>query len=240
MEEPPCASTEIHVFRGADSAEYQEENKFVKVFLKRTKKAKQNLEKHHPEMYRKINEIWEFKRRHSCQDVPHKYVFYLYCCYEEGCMYPRCTQGRSEVEPACYPDGPPLSFVPLPARDPELPVRWDACRQCKPRCSGHYLKPGALKEAFTNGTYIPAKRPSDMLLFTFKAFKHEMPSQNSIIDTSKEVLLSPEDTNVVCSFTSNTSQLSYWGQNICREKGDEQGNKNWSKSKAKAKCEEKY
>ena len=36
----PCASTEIHLVKGAESTAYQEENKLLKVFLKGKKEEK--------------------------------------------------------------------------------------------------------------------------------------------------------------------------------------------------------
>ena len=44
VDKAPCAGTEIHLFRGADSTSHQLENKFLITFLKGTKKAKKKLE----------------------------------------------------------------------------------------------------------------------------------------------------------------------------------------------------
>ena len=41
----PCDSTEINLFRGADSAAYQNENKLVKVFLKGLKRQNKNFKR---------------------------------------------------------------------------------------------------------------------------------------------------------------------------------------------------
>ena len=40
----PWASTEIHLYKGVDSAKYQEENEVLKVFLKGSKVAKSKIE----------------------------------------------------------------------------------------------------------------------------------------------------------------------------------------------------
>ena len=53
----PCGATEIQLYRGASSSEYQQENNLLKIFLKGNKKEKKSLEKNHPEMYAKINSI---------------------------------------------------------------------------------------------------------------------------------------------------------------------------------------
>lgn len=194
----PCASTENHVFRGADSEEYQKENTFVKMYLKGTVEAKEQFKKEHPEMYERINQILKLQARHHCHDVPTKYIFYLRCCYDQGCIHPRCKQGRPEAELTWYPGGPLLSFVPLPSPDPARPFGQDACPQCKSGCSGHYLKPEPLKQAFISGTYKGVKPPSEVLLSTMKKLKYEIPNEEHILEISKKVLLSPEETRMWC------------------------------------------
>ena len=149
----PCASTEIRMYRGADCQEYQNENTFVKMYLKGTVEVKENFKKNNPEMYQRINQILDLQERHRCKDVPCKYIFYLRCCYEKGCIHPRCKQGRPEAEPIWHPDGPPLFLVPLPSPDPARPFGQDACSQCNSQCSGHYLNSQALKQAFIDGNY---------------------------------------------------------------------------------------
>ena len=61
----PCGATDIQLYLGASSSEYQQENNLLKIFLKGNKKEKKALEKNHPEMCAKINSIWELKKRHS-------------------------------------------------------------------------------------------------------------------------------------------------------------------------------
>lgn len=142
------------------------------------------MQKNNPEMYMKISEILDLKRRHLCPGAPTKYVFYLYCCYEKDCIHPHCKQGRPEVEPTWYPGGPPLSFLPLPTVDPEPPFGSNDCSQCKGVCTGHYLKPEQLRKAFASGTYIAPKPPSDVLLSAIKNSKYEMPNENGILELS--------------------------------------------------------
>ena len=149
-------------------------------------------------MYERINQILELQARHHCHDVPTKYIFYLRCCYNQGCIHPRCKQGRPEAELTWYPGGPLLSFVPLPSPDPARPFGQDACPQCKSGCSGHYLKPEPLKQAFISGTYKGVKPPSEVLLSTMKKLKYEIPNEEHILEISKKVLLSPEETRMWC------------------------------------------
>ena len=223
----PCASTEINLFRGADSAAYQNENKLVKVLLKGSKEAKEKLQKDHPDMHGKISAVLDLQSRHLFPGVPSKYVLYLRCCYEKNCIHPRCKQGRPEVEATWYPGGPPLSFLPLPAVDPERSYGSSDCSQCKGVCSGHYLKPEQLREAFRSGTYIASKPPSIVLLSKMTKLKYEMPDENGILELAKEVLLSPEDTRMWCE---HLSQVHHNRVNGAKKKASAK-----QKSKAKAK-----
>ena len=45
VDSTPCASTKIHLVKGAESDAYQEENKLLKVFLKGKKEEKKGIEK---------------------------------------------------------------------------------------------------------------------------------------------------------------------------------------------------
>ena len=195
MSETPCASSLV---RGADSAAYQNKKKLVKVFLKGSKEAKEKLQKDHPDMHSKIREIWDLQSRHLFPGVPSKYVLYLRCRYEKNCIHPRCKQGCSEVEATWYPGGPPLSFLPLPAVDPERPYGSGDCSQFKCVCSGHYMKPEQLRVAFRSGTNIASKPPSNVLLSKMTKLKYEMPDENGILELSKELILYPEDTRMWC------------------------------------------
>ena len=55
----PYASTEIHLYKGVDSAKYQEENEVIKVFLKGSKAAKSKIETEKPELYSLVKETWD-------------------------------------------------------------------------------------------------------------------------------------------------------------------------------------
>ena len=81
----PCASNEIHLFHGTESATCRNENNLVKVFLKGSKKAKEELQTDHPEMYRRISEIFDLQQRHLYPGVLIKYVSYLGHQFCKGC-----------------------------------------------------------------------------------------------------------------------------------------------------------
>lgn len=94
----PCASTEIHLYKGVDSSKYQEENEVLKVFLKGSKAAKSKLATEKPELYSRVKETWELREKHVRNDVPNKYVFMLQCCFEEDCTHPVCKEGKLQNE----------------------------------------------------------------------------------------------------------------------------------------------
>ena len=66
------------------------------------------------------------------------YVFFLLCCYKEQCSHPRYNSGQPNTLPTWYPDGLPLSMLPLPVLDPERPWGGNGCTTCKGFCAGHY------------------------------------------------------------------------------------------------------
>lgn len=70
----PCASTEIKLFKGVNSSEYQEENDVLKVFLKGSKDAKLKLEKEKPVLYSKVKDTWDLHQEHMRKNVPNMYL----------------------------------------------------------------------------------------------------------------------------------------------------------------------
>ncbi|CAB4006294.1 Hypothetical predicted protein [Paramuricea clavata] len=143
-DEGPAHLETIHLIKGADNKAYQDENELLKVFLKGKKGEKEALERDHPEAYSKFQRIWQLCNNHLHKELPVKYVFYLTCCYEKTCIHKICKKGRPEKELTWYPNGPPISFFPIPRPDPERPHGSTCCAECKDGCAGHYLKPQAL------------------------------------------------------------------------------------------------
>ncbi len=137
----PCASTEIHLVKGAENNGYQEENKLLKVLRKGKKKEKEELKRTYPEMYLQFEKIWKLRDMHMRKDLPTKYVFFLACCYQKGCIHELCKKGRPEKEVTWYPGGPSISFFPMPQSDPERSTGCPSCVKCAGTCNGHYLKP---------------------------------------------------------------------------------------------------
>ena len=192
----PCASTEIHLVKGAENNGYQEENKLLKVFLNGKKKEKGELKRTYPEMYLQFEKIWKLRDMHMRKDLPTKYVFFLACCYQKGCIHELCKKGRPEKEVTWYPGGPSISFFPMPQSDPERSPGCPSCVKCAGTCNGHYLKPQVLFELQTDDT-TPAVAcpPSNVILATFKKCK-KVPSLHIIQETAEKVLLSVEETQM--------------------------------------------
>ena len=106
-------------------------------------------------MYAKIKRIWELKERHVNKNVPIKYVFSLMCCYQRNCIHPLCKKGKPEVSPSRFLNGPPLSYFPLPTKDPLRSFGQDNCSKCPSKCMGHYLKLNLLIDAAIKGQELP-------------------------------------------------------------------------------------
>ena len=145
----PCASTNIHLFKGAESSSEKIESDLLRIFLKGTKATKRKLEIDHPEMYQKFQRVWKLRNRHHLNPaLPCKYVFYLSCCYKPDCIHPVCRHEQPGTT-LWYPNGPEIGFVPVPTPDPNRPYG-GKCDSCTGICPGHYMKPEQLMEQFRN------------------------------------------------------------------------------------------
>ena len=135
----PCASTQIHLIKGADSTTYQEENALLKIFLKGKKEEKEELKRKYPSIYSKFQRIWKLHNKHLHNELPAKYVFYLTCCYETTCIHKTCRKRKPKDKLTWYPNGPPISYFPISIPDPERPFGSTVCSDCKNTCVGHHL-----------------------------------------------------------------------------------------------------
>ena len=223
----PCGSAQIELYRGANSTEHQKENDLVKIFLKGNKAEKQALEEEHPALYAKIKSIWELKKRHENKNVPSKYVYSLLCCYQRDCIHSLCKNGRPAINPTWYPGGPPLTYFPLPTKDPERPFGQENCSQCKSECAGHYLKPKLLVDKAINSEQPPSMQPpSDIILSVYKKYEN-IPPDDVVCATSEDVLLPVGETRM---WFEHLHQVS-----LNRKKGAKKAASTRSKRKAKAK-----
>jgi hypothetical protein len=185
----PCASTGIHLYKGPKSDIYQNENEHFKVFIKGNKVAKEELKKTYPELFAKFERVWGIRKMHLETTYPLKYIFLLRCCYKDGCDHPVCLKGRPIEESTWYPNGPPLSYIPIPTPDPNSPFGGENCNECKEKCSGHYMKPDELWEYVSKGGKMSsAKPPSDVIQSTFQQYKG-IPPRDIIEQIAEEILL---------------------------------------------------
>lgn len=89
----PCASTQIHLFKGEGNSHYQEETELFRTYVKGNKEAKARIEEH-PNMGDKFKATLKVRDDHMRKDLPVKYAFVLQCCYKEGCTHPICMEGK--------------------------------------------------------------------------------------------------------------------------------------------------
>lgn len=187
----PCASTEIHLFKGRSSDQHQKETDLLKIFLKGSKEKKLKLAKENPVMFKKFEETWAVREKHMLKDVPTKYIFFLRCCYNDDCIHPKCQAGRPRDPVTWYPGGPPIDFLPLPLADPDRAYQGN-CSVCQNSCSGHYMKYESLLDR-----YLATKKsdflqpPSVYILQEFQ--KNKEISQDDILETSQKTLLPEEE-----------------------------------------------
>ena len=67
----PCASTQIHLSKGAESTSERYESELLNIFLKGSKEAKKKLKADHHDMYEKFKGVWTVSENHFvyfCQD----------------------------------------------------------------------------------------------------------------------------------------------------------------------------
>ena len=189
----PCAGTQIHLFKGADSTSERCESELLKVFLKGSKGAKKKLKADHLDMYEKFERVWTLRENHLVdRSLPQKYVFFLACCYQPGCIHPVCREKSKESEPLWYPGGPHLRYVPIPTPDTDRP-NGGQCQDCEGVCSGHYLKPDKLwQHANSGGELGKPQPPSDVIFAVYREHK-SVPSEAVIQQVARSVLLSCEE-----------------------------------------------
>ena len=105
----PCGQTVIHLYRGADSSDLQERRKDLNIFLKGSRKKKEQLRKQKPELYEYFRKVWDVGQRHEVPGLPSQYLYLLVCCFENDCPHPLCQRGSQGL---CI----------LSSTDPILPV----------------------------------------------------------------------------------------------------------------------
>ena len=184
----PCGDGVIHMFKGADSSQKQDERNKLLVFLKGSKKQKELLKNEHPATYNYFEKVWALKNCHAATNFPSQYIF-LVCCLQPECVHPVCNSQVITQLPHWYEGGPPVSCIPLPIPDPDRPWGGSNCDKCKGACYGHFLKPS---ESLTSSLSPMTVPPSGLLKQAFLALRKYPPSHDECVALSKKVLLSPD------------------------------------------------
>ena len=184
-----CDNTRIRLYKGADSTVLQGMRSKLNIFLKGSAKSKDKLCEEDPDQYRYFQKIWDIRRRHMVPNLP-SYIFYLLCCYQNGCPHPVCQLGSPVEFPTWYPSGPPLTYLPLPLPDPERPWGNASCPTCKPLCTGHY-KEKHYTDIFNPDALKLVARPPSMVLkeIFFRQSTDAIMTEDFIQQIAKKVLL---------------------------------------------------
>ena len=134
VQDTPAMNTTIKLVRGVEKSKFLDRRADLLVFLKGSKKAKEELKERKPDMFKYFESIWKLRRDHLVDSMlPQKYAFILHCCGKKGCIHPRCAKGFTAKQ--WYTGGPTvLTHLPLPMRSKE------ECVTCKGICAGHYKK----------------------------------------------------------------------------------------------------
>ena len=185
----PCGSTVIHLYKGADAADYIAQREYLKIFLKGSKQKKNALKKEHPALYSEFEMIWQIRNNHLIVTCAQQYIFYLLACFKPGCSHPLCknSEGSKNREDFLwFLNGPNLTQLPLPVPDPKRPWGAAECTDCKGCCHGHYLDAQSSLEPQVNGSSL--EPPSTVLLRA-----HKSREQIDVDKLAKQVMLPVEE-----------------------------------------------
>ena len=89
----PCMKTQIHLIKGPVNQINVSRRKELIIFLKGSKKAKEQLKHDNPTLFEYFTEIWDIRNNHLDESFPLNYVFMLKCCAKSWCKHPLCQQG---------------------------------------------------------------------------------------------------------------------------------------------------
>ena len=102
----PCMKTVIHLVKGPEMGTHTSRREKLLTFLKGSKKAKKDLKKDSPTLYKYFSEVWDTRNNHIDDSLPQKYVFLLKCCGRSGCPHPLCCEGINIFGLLHYEFGP--------------------------------------------------------------------------------------------------------------------------------------
>ena len=168
-----CGDAQIFHYKGADSSKYQSLRDNLLVFIRGNKAEKSELKRNYPDDYEYISAVFEVRSRHLNKNVPLRYVFHLVCCYDKKCPHPICRGEDPPLSTLCwYKGGPPITYIPLPAPDPQRPYGSQSCSNCKNECAGHFLPPKDLIDAYIKGEVVVQHKehPTEVLKAHFQKY----------------------------------------------------------------------
>ena len=144
----------------------------------------------HPEGYSTIQLIWEVRNRHINRDVPTRYIYHLACCYQQDFPHPLCKAGEPDNGILWYKEGPPITFIPLPVKDKNLPFNASNCSTCQ-ECAGRFMQPQQIVENFMNGLQeqVYVQPPSEIFKSEFKREGAKLLEEESCRRIANNVLL---------------------------------------------------
>lgn len=209
VDNAPCGGSQISLFKGAKDEHakmLQDRRQSVLTFLKGSAEMKKELEAKDPELFSYFKKIWDMRSRHMVKNLPKKYVFALLPCYKTDCIHPVCSNGKYK-DMAWYKDGPLLSLIPFPIRDPDFPWGNKKCSKCKPFCAGHFLPPEkCVEHIMKNGMgKCILKPPTEVIEEAFTkslpSKKNKSPQPLELINLAKATLLTETD-------------VAYWVQHL--------------------------
>ena len=197
----PCGSTKIQLFKGADSTSFQKLRDSVLVFLKGSKAEKLKLKETQFDHWKLINDVWDVRADHSIQGFPNQYIFFLKCCFSLNCKHPLCIKmcGSSKIELPThwFPGGPPLDYIPIPI--PDACHLWGSqrCLKCSAEnrtCHGHFLSPS---EALRSNLPSMSQPPSEYQYLKNSFSKLDSKLTNTLAEQLGQVtLLSPSEIEI--------------------------------------------
>ncbi|CAB4041217.1 Chromatin modification-related YNG2 [Paramuricea clavata] len=199
----PCCGTTVQLCKGnrRDCAQkLLGRRQKLLTFLHGKVIEKQKLLKDEPDIFHYFRKVWDVCNNHMVQSIPKQYAFMLLPCFKDGCIHPLCKTGKPAIEPHCtwFPNGPPLSYFPLPIPDVDRPWGGD-CTSCSGFCAGHYKKPEDAWKSYQekSKTICQIKPPLVTLLERFdesvkKGFDL-LGDENRINELAKQMLLTPNE-----------------------------------------------
>ena len=71
----PCGDTVVNLYRGSDSSCFQAMRNKLQIFLKGSKKNKDELCKNEHQLFSYFNEVWKVRNNHYHKELPTQYIF---------------------------------------------------------------------------------------------------------------------------------------------------------------------